>query len=248
MPMHGALNGSSETGFGLGVSQALAFALGLLVVAGCSDSEAPKGKQAGDGCQGCTLEQPVQVALEGPVAVVNDGDGALRVRVDDAIAVQGPVEVTGAVAVTLPDEPVRCVVEEQPGAVRVVRQGAGFRGATQTVRRGDAGLGTLNADCHAAFAGSRICTDQEILFNSFPVPTLQADAWIFVRSVGGGHSGIETTQSITGRLWNGATLSNQNCRLFQTAAQQTSGIVFTAAGSLGNATCDQERPVACCGL
>jgi hypothetical protein len=348
----------------------------------CSDPDPLTPKPTDDGCNGCTLEQPVQVTglvgIDGVVRVANEADGTLKVRIDEAISVRGPVEITGTVnmlppdepipvvisgtvpmtgsvtitpsadplavaletpetplpitgvvaiappeqplpvsgavtvrnepgdalavrvegtvtvaepvavtlpdaplavngsvvvrnppgnalavrvegtvtvdepvAITLPDAPIRCIIENngnQQGPLRGTLQGATYKGATQTLRAGNAGIGTLNADCHTAFPGSRICTDQEILFNSFPVPTMQTDAWIFMRSVGGGHSGVQTTQTNAGRIWDGRLLTNQNCRLFQDRSQIYSGIVFTVAGSLGSAQCDEERVVACCGV
>lgn len=309
----------------------------------CSNPDAAPPKPTDDDCNGCTLEQPVQVTglvgIDGVVRVANEADGTLKVRIDEAISVRGPVEVTGTVnmlppnepipvvisgtvpmtgsvtitpgadpiavaletpetplpitgvvaiappeqplpvsgavtvrnepgdalavrvegtvtvaepvAVTLPDAPIRCIIDNngnQQGPLRGTLQGATYKGATEIARDGGVGMGRLNADCHAAFPGSRICTDQEILFNSFPVPTVQTDAWIFMRSVGGGHSGIQTTQTIAGRIWDGRLLTNQNCRLFQDRTGNYSGIVFTAAGSLGNTPCDQERVAACCGI
>jgi len=161
------------------------------------------------------------------------------------------VTVDEPVAVTLPDEPVRCIIENngnQQGPLRGTLQGATYKGATQTLRAGNAGIGTLNADCHTAFPGSRICTDQEILFNSFPVPTLQADAWIFMRSMGGGYSDTRTSMTNVGSLWEGRLQAHQNCQLFATSAASFYGMIFTTSGSLGSAQCDQERVVACCGI
>ena len=197
------------------------------------------------------VEQPVAVTLpEAPLTV----NGAVAVRNPPgealAVAVEGSVSVDGPVAVTLPDEPVRCVIENngnQQNPQGTIR-GATFRGITQTLRGGDVGMGTLNSDCHTAFPRSRICTDQEILFNSFPVPTVQSDAWIFSRSVGGGFSSTNSAQTAFDRIWNGALYPMQNCQMFQNGTASYWGLTFTAQGTLGNTQCDQERVVACCGI
>ncbi len=337
-------------------------AIVLVVGAGCSDPDSAGTAAAGDGCNGCTLEQPVQVTgpigVEGAVAVVNEGDGALRVQVENDLSVSGPIEVNGTVsmqppadplavavngtvpvtgtvtvtgsdtplrvtvepsetavavqgevaiaqpeqplpiqgsvnvanavnvdgvvnvatpennplavtvegtvtvdepvAVTLPDAPVRCVVENNGGGTGGGK--ASFQGLTQTPRNGAAGLGRLHADCHAAFPNTRLCTDEEILFNSFPVPNAPNSAWLFARPVGGGHgmglgsgrsyqySMIVYASGYTARASNSlrSVGAMTNCEHFTQGSGNA--LVLDATGSISAGACSDERVAACCGL
>lgn len=137
------------------------------------------------------------MTVNGAVAVSNPPRETLKV--------EGSVTVNEPVVVTLPDAPVRCVIENSGNhqSPQGFIQGATFRGITLTLRAGDVGLGTINSDCHAAFPRSRICTDQEILMNSFPVPTVQDDAWIVIPHVEGRGS------------FDGAFFPWPNCNLFR---------------------------------
>jgi len=220
---------------------------GIAFVVACDDGpedvdaqDAGQGGDTGD-CQ-CIVNGPI--AIEEPVTVTGN------------VAVPEPVEITGTV--DLATQPVPVDVTGQPVEVNAtinptmpvrVVAGADFKGVTTQVRSGLEGWATFNADCDAAFAGSRTCTDQEIL-NTFPGPTPGSDAWILWTTRAAFHDG--SNAHVFNALGVASSSSNMNCTDNNNpspfSVNAGSGFILTAGGNFTRADCQNAYVVACCGL
>ena len=125
-----------------------------------------------------------------------------------------------------------------------------YVGAGATARAVNAGLGTFHADCAAAFANARMCTDVEVL-HSFPAPAPGAEALV-----------VTTVTTFEGvRHYTGAGLriltstvsstSDLNCNgsgLFTSASQYDRFSYLNAAGNPRSGSCDTATTyvAACC--
>jgi hypothetical protein len=118
----------------------------------CSDPDPLAPKPTDDGCNGCTLEQPVQVTgqvgIDGVVRVANEADGTLKVRIDEAISVRGPVEVTGTVDMQPPNEPIPVAISSSAAMPGLPSSATGF--AATAGSRGMAPLWTSTVSSNLA--------------------------------------------------------------------------------------------------
>lgn len=129
-----------------------------------------------------------------------------------------------------------------------------YKGLSLVARKAEAGVGlsTFDSDCHAAYAKSRMCTEQQVL-ESFPAPVPGAEA--FVRMVP-----VAWFQSLAiGYTGQTLSLGNQyhgpNCGYVNSAAFTVSSVggsnaqtmVLNAKGDLLAGPCATARPAACCG-
>ena len=129
----------------------------------------------------------------------------------------------------------------------------GFSTATT---QGDAGVLGMTALCHADFAGSRMCTSEEVLNSEaiYPISTTEA-AWVrpvyqpFVAS-----SADYATLDASGNFKEIPSGSTFKSRLSNTCAGWTTveiydtGATVTPGGGFGEAACYELHPVACCKL
>ncbi len=219
---------------------------GVVFVMACGNG--PDEVEALDAGQGGGADD-CQCIVSGPIAIEEP------VTVTGAVSVPEPVTVTGTVA--LADQPVSVTVSGQPIDVNAaidpsvplrVIHGADFKGVTTTPRSGTAGWATLNADCDAAFPGSRTCTDQEIL-NTFPGPTPGTDSWVLWTTRAAYHDGTPYIYNAFGV----ATMTDtMNCADNNSPSPFSvgvgSGLLLTTQGNFAKSDCQNMHVVACCGL
>ncbi|MBW2456072.1 MAG: hypothetical protein JRI68_16255 [Deltaproteobacteria bacterium] len=208
---------------------------------GPEDVDAQDAGQGGDDCQ-CTVNGPI--AIEEPVTVTGN------VSIPEPLTVTGTVDLaTQPLPVEVTGQPIDVNATIDPTMPIRVIAGADFKGVTTQSRTGTDGWATLNADCDAAFAGSRTCTDQEIL-NTFPGPTPGSDAWILWTTRAAYHDG--TTAHVFNALGVASSSSSMNCADHNNPSpfsiNSGAGFILTSGGNFGRGDCQNSYVVACCGL
>jgi hypothetical protein len=219
---------------------------GVVFVVACGtgpdDVEAHDAGQGGgaEDCQ-CTVSGPI--AVEQPVTVIGE------VSVSDAVTVTGIVELDNQpVSVIVSGQPIDVNAAIDPNVPLRVIHGADFKGVTSTPRAGTAGWGTFNADCDAAFPGSRTCTDDEIL-NTFPGPVPGSDSWVLWTTRAAYDDGNPHMFNAFGVA---VATDTMNCSDHNSPSPFSvgggEGFLLTTQGNFAKSDCQNMHVVACCGL
>lgn len=137
------------------------------------------------------------------------------------------------------------------GAVPVEHTNPVYVGVSAVARAGDAGLGTLDADCDAAFPYARVCRDEDVL-RSFPAPVPGVDARLLATET---HRTVTTsaitpyglsvyTHTADGGVNCSAPAIGRTAELFSSTFGD--GVVLTADGGLAVSACGTAVVTACC--